>query len=72
MGKMTEPAFAGSSSLPLLERLCELCNGNGKIASQRRGTVLYSGHRCNDCQGTGSVLTDQGRLLLAFLERHRR
>lgn len=62
----------GRSSLCALEAVCTECEGAGEIPAQRIGKALHMGHRCNSCFGTGTIATEEGRQLLAFLQRHGR
>lgn len=51
-------------TLPELDRECGKCQGNG--IEDERGCEMP----CPKCQGSGQELTDAGRDLLRFLQRH--
>ena len=66
------PAADGSGELPPLEHVCEDCNGVGQIAPHRTGNAFISQSDCTTCNGTGTLLTEDGKRLLAMLRRHNR
>lgn len=59
----------GSGELPVLEKLCEMCDGKGKIDPYRVGNAIHSGGECQTCSGAGSIATEDGKRLLAFMKR---
>jgi len=65
------PIADGTGELPELERLCEACDGKGKIESHRVGNAIQMGGQCNSCRGAGSIATEDGKRLWAFMERRR-
>lgn len=64
------PAADGSGALVALEEVCGECTGTGFVPSRREAHVIYQGGQCHDCRGAGTLLTEDGRRLLAFLRRH--
>lgn len=70
-GKLTlGPAADGSGDLATLETVCEACDGTGFIAGRREGNSFTSGGECHVCHGMQTIVTDDGKKLLAFLGRH--
>lgn len=50
--------------MPVLEVFCETCNGRGDLWAGDGGKP------CGECHGTGQRLTEQGRVMLLFMQRH--
>lgn len=64
--ELTQPALAlvfGDGQLLPLEYTCHHCQGKKKNAA---------GADCPACEAKGVILTNQGRVLLAFLEKWRK
>jgi DnaJ-class molecular chaperone len=66
------PPANGAGPLPALEEVCLACKGTGHVPGHRQGGTIVMGGRCDDCFGAGTIATDDGKRLLAFLQRHGR
>ncbi len=66
------PAADGTGELAALETVCATCAGVGFIEASRDGSLFTGPGQCNDCYGAGTIVTDDGKRLLAFLRRHSR
>lgn len=50
-----------------IEMLCPRCNGTGEPSMKERETWST---KCHQCRGHGTIPTDKGEALLAFLKKH--
>jgi DnaJ-class molecular chaperone len=57
-------SIAPAQALPILEILCDECNGDGD-PYQPNGEWHY----CDKCNGAGYVLTKDGEAILAMIQR---
>lgn len=64
------PAADGSGALPKLEEVCANCDGDRFVPARREGSAIVSGGQCNTCGGAGTIKTEDGKRLLAFILRH--
>jgi len=64
------PAADGTGNLTALETICRGCDGTGLLGPERDGNVFYQGGQCSKCHGAGTILTEDGKRLKAFLLRH--
>lgn len=64
------PIADGSGHLAVLEQICQACGGEGFISGRREGNSFTSGGECSACGGLQTIVTDDGKRLLAFLRRH--
>lgn len=53
-------------SLPELEVKCWKCWGSGLSSAEDHGDMI----ECPECGGVGWIPTEDGKRLIAFLERH--
>ena len=51
-----------------LEKSCERCGGLGYLKDSLNESKLHP--NCRSCKGTGRVVTDFGREVLDFMEKH--
>ena len=57
-------------NLPM-EQVCALCQGKGWVADEKNGGgMFYMKRSCPPCAGSGRLLTQSGRNLLEFMQRH--
>lgn len=58
--------------LPDLEVKCESCAGKGVIGNRREGNAIHFGGPCDDCRGTGWMLTAAGEQVARLIRNMRR
>lgn len=46
--------------LPVLDQLCTLCLGYGRV----------NGRECGECDGSGYQMTEEGKAILDMIDRH--
>lgn len=52
--------------LPVLDNQCSNCKGEGLLQWDERSEPV----ECTKCHGVGWIPTEEGRILLDFLQRH--
>jgi len=57
----SEAQMQDTDKLPVLEILCDCCDGNGRL--KRAG-------ECYECKGTGYIPTTYGRRILELFSHH--
>jgi hypothetical protein len=55
-----------------LDKECDYCFGNGKIHYNiENDEYIKEGFKCDNCNGTGYILTCFGQEFIDFLKRHK-
>jgi hypothetical protein len=54
-----------------LDKQCDDCSGGKRYYNVVKREYVEEGFKCNECNGTGYILTDLGKEFVEFLKRHK-